>query len=305
MKAFIAYKLNDEFAAIDDNLLEDSEAVEPTGTQWKEIGLKPHPTLFADEVQSGLFASRASHNEQSIVVAIIERILPSATIKRHLTQVRDEWEAENGQKVTKQQMAEWKDQFVNSKLPSCPLKETLIEVSFDYKNRVMLVGTSSQKNADTVVSWLVREVFTDKSLQPTIWRPSAVGKWLNNSLEDDSKLLNTSAKLYNTETEEKNNISNDVGCQTAYRLFKEKGNMRVSELGLRIDDYCVFTLNEKAVVKGIKYAMSAEQEMELNEAKGESDTRYHLTNQTLCVAARRQILELFKEMEREDDSDDL
>lgn len=77
--------------------------------------------------------------------------------------------------------------------------------------------------------------------------------------------------------------------------------MRVTELGLRIDDYCAFTLTDKAVVKGIKYAMSAEQEMELNEAKGESATRYHLTNQTLMLAARRQILEVFKEMENEPD----
>ena len=300
MKAFIAYKLNDGFNQIDDGLLKDWEAVEPVGTQWKEIGLKPHPTLFADEVQSGLFASRVSHNEQAITVSIIERILPSATIKRHLTQLRDDFEQQHGQKVTKQQMAEWKEHYIADTLPDCPLKETLIEVSFDYKNRVMLVGTSSQKNADTVVSWLVQEVFTDKSLQPTIWRPHNVGKWLHNYLENDT-LLNASAKLFNMETEEKSSFANDVGCQTAQRLFKEKGNMRVTELGLRIDDYCAFTLTDKAVVKGIKYAMSAEQEMELNEAKGESATRYHLTNQTLMVAARRQILEVFKEMENEPD----
>ena len=302
MKAFIAYKLNDEFGKIDDTSLDGFAVKDPVGTEWRRIGLKPHPTLFADEIADGYFSSAFANKEQSILVAIVERILPSSTIKRHLNELKEEFERNHNQKVTKQQMAEWKEQFVNSKLPNCPLKETLIEVSFDFRSRTMLVGTSSQKKADDVVAWLHQEVLKDAGLAASLYRPQHIGRWLNDTLEHGERTF-ASAKLFNLETEEKGSFTNDINCDTARSLYREKGNMRVTELGLTLPDIAVFTITNKCVVKGIKYSVSFEMQAELDESESPQQTAK--ANHLIELSARREILKLFKEMENYNDEDEL
>lgn len=304
MKAFIAYDLLNNERLIDGNTI-GFASQEPAELSWQHTGLIPHPSLYPDEVEQGLYASREHNGEQALCVAIVERILPSSTIKRHLTAKKIEFEAAHGQAVSKKQVAEWKEQFIDEMLPTCPLKETRIEVSFDYKHNKMLIGTSSQKVADHIVSWLRSTVFsTDNSsgLQCKLYRPAGIGTWLNNQLESGS-FLNQSCKLQNPENGKKLSFTKDVGCVTAQEVFAENTILNVVELGCVVEDVCVFSVNEKSVVKGIGYIVTAEKQDEIEEAKSESASQFALAQHLLEVAAKRQILLLVKEAENAEQDD--
>lgn len=322
MKAFILYKLI-ETPVIDDNVLSKLRVVEPSPEQWHTMGFVPHPTLYADQVEEGMMASEKRTNEQSVIVSIIERILPRATIKRHLLKLIKDFESEHGQKVTNKQIAECKEQFVKEMLPNCPLKETRVEVSFDFETMTMLVGTSSQKIADAIVSFLSHKLNPNPEnetdvfhLKVELWRPKKISAWLNDAIEDD-EIAYASCKLKNLESEQKVSFSNDLGCVDAIRLITEKGRsvvingneekgvnmMQVIELGCRINEHCVFSINEKAVVKSIKYLISEEKQSDLNDIPAEEVTAYEQATHLLKVDAKRKIIKLFSQMEEYDEND--
>lgn len=256
----------------------------------------PHPTLYPDEIEQGLYTSRERDGEQSLVVAIVERVLPSNTIKRHLNAMRVAFEQEHGQAVVKNQMAQWKEQFINDTLLNCPLKESRIEVSFDYKNNKLLVGTSSQKTADTIIAWLNCHFFEDNPLPCSLHRPPLMTAWLNHQLENGTYPYE-SCKMQNHITGKKLSFSNDVDCMTARDVFAESERLSVVELGCAIPDVCLFSVNDKSVIKGIKYLLTDEQKNDIDESRAESVVVADNAKHILQVDTNRKILAVLKEVE--------
>ena len=296
MKAFIAYELPNGTRLNDNAITPEHAIAEPVGNMWYQIGLVPHPTLYPDEVEQGLFASREHDGEQSLVVAIVERVLPSNTINRHLNAMRVAFEEEHGQAVVKNQMAQWKEQFINDTLPTCPLKESRIEVSFDYKNNKLLIGTSSQKTADTIMEWLNYHLFKDNPLSCTLYRPPMMGAWLNNQLEMGAYPYE-SCKMQNHITGKKLSFTNDEDCMTARNVFAESERLNVIELGCLIEDSCLFSVNNKSVIKGIKCLLTDEQKSDIEESKLEGGSAADIAKHILQVDANREILSVLKEVE--------
>ena len=296
MKAFIAYELPNGTRLNDNAITHDQAIVEPVGNMWYQIGLVPHPTLYPDEVEQGLFASREHDGEQSLVVAIVERVLPSNTIKRHLNAMRVAFEEEHGQAVVKNQMEQWKEQFINDTLPTCPLKESRIEVSFDYKNNKLLIGTSSQKTADTIMEWLNYHLFKDNQLSCNLYRPPMMGAWLNYQLEMGAYPYE-SCKMQNHITGKKLSFTNDEDCMTARNVFAESERLNVIELGCLIEDSCLFSVNNKSVIKGIKCLLTDEQKSDIEEIKLEGGSVVDIAKHIFQVDANRKILSVLKEVE--------
>lgn len=296
MKAFIAYELPDGIRLNDNTITHEHAIKEPTGTMWYQVGLVPHPTLYHDEVEQGLYTSRERDGEQSIMVAIVERVLPSNTIKRHLNAMRVAFEQEHGQAVVKNQMAQWKEQFINDTLPNCPLKESRIGVSFDYKNNKLLIGTSSQKTADTVIAWLNHHLFKDNPLSCTLYRPPLMGAWLNHQLEMGAYPYE-SCKMHNHITGKKLSFTNDEDCMTARNVFAESERLSVVELGCLIEDSCLFSVNNKSVIKGIKCLLTDGQKSDIEESKLEGGAAADNAKHIFQVDANRKILSVLKEVE--------
>ena len=296
MKAFIAYEVPNGTRLNDNAITTERAIAEPVGNMWYQIGFVPHPTLYPDEVEQGLFASREHDGEQSLMVAIVERVLPSNTIKRHLNAMRVAFEAEHGQAVVKNQMAQWKEQFINDTLPTCPLKESRIEVSFDYKNNKLLIGTSSQKTADTIMEWLNYHLFKDNPMSCTLYRPPLMGAWLNNQLEMGAYPYE-SCKMQNHITGKKLSFSNDEDCMTARNVFAESERLNVIELGCLIEDSCLFSVNNKSVIKGIKCLLTDEQKSDIEESKLEGGSAADIAKHIFQVDANRKILSVLKEVE--------
>ena len=296
MKAFITYELPNGIRLNDNAITHEHAIKEPTGTMWYQVGLMPHHTLYYDEVEQGLYTSRERDSEQSLVVAIVERVLPSNTIKRHLNAMRVAFEQEHGQAVVKNQMAQWKEQFINDTLPNCPLKESRIEVSFDYKNNKLLIGTSSQKTADVIVAWLSINLFKDNPLSCSLYRPPLMTTWLNYQLEMGAYPYE-SCKMQNHITGKKLSFTNDADCMTARNVFAESERLSVVELGCSITDVCLFSVNDKSVIKGIKYLFTDEQKNDIDESKLEGGAAADNAKHILKVYANRKILSVLKEVE--------
>ena len=298
MKAFTTYHFNGEIPSLPENP-KDLAVTDPVELAWRSIGLRPHNTLSTWEVANGDMYSHSYDNEVSLTVAIVERILPSSTIKRHLVRKRVEFEQQHEKTATKSQIAVWKEEFVKEMLPNCPLRETKIDVSIDYANKLLLVGTSSQKNADAVTEWLRTHLF-EGNLDITIHQPATMQMWLKMQLETGDFVSN-GCKLEDTQSGEKTTFRNDADCQSASRFFSEHGRCVVTELSCYIPEICKFTVTNKCVVKSISYVAMRD------DVEGIDDNvSGAIADHILQVQARRAIIGLLNaNIDGEDDDDDL
>ena len=311
MKSFITYQLADP---VDYDLnaekvltMREHGAKEPDELDWRSVGIKPHDTLYPDQVEAhGMFASEMANGSQAITVVITERVLPSASIKRHIAAKVKEFTEAHGQKVKASQKAEWREAFVDEMLPHCPMKETEVEVLFVKTGGYALVGTSSQRNADIVIDWLTHA--THEAGYPMVfklYRPN-IQPFLNWVVAnaDEELLAGWSAKLVNNETKKKMSFNNDESLYRAQSVFRKengypdgfeftymtaKPDTEVVEVQLDFEGECLFSLTNKAVVKGIKYNFSEAQEAELGEA--ESETQYRAGTHILKAARCTDILD--------------
>ena len=298
MKAFTTYRFNGEIPSLPENR-PDLSVTDPVELAWRSVGLRPHNTLSTWEVANGDMYSHSYDNEVSLTVAIVERILPSSTIKRHLLRKRAEFEQQYEQTATKSQIAVWKEEFVKEMLPNCPLRETKLDVSIDYVNKLLLVGTSSQKNADAVTEWLRTHLFNG-NLDITIHQPATMRMWLKMQLETGDFASN-GCKLEDTQSGEKTTFRNDADCMSARRFFSEHPRCVVNELTCYIPNICEFTVTNKCVVKSIGYVAMRD------DVDGIDDNVSGvIADHILQVHARRAIIGLLNaNIDGEDDDDDL
>ena len=85
MKAFITYELPNGIRLNDNAITHEHAIKEPSGNMWYQVGLVSHPTLYHDEIEQGLYTSRERDGEQSLVVAIVERVYHQTPLNATLT----------------------------------------------------------------------------------------------------------------------------------------------------------------------------------------------------------------------------
>lgn len=147
-KAFIPYLVD----RVDmDAKYPDHEATDPSGGQWRTIGLTealPGEGHVADLEGSG----------QMLMVQINERILPGKVRDEKLKAQVARIEAAEARKVSKKEYAELRDQVEFDLLPRAFIRRTNVPVLF-FKPvggpQHMLICTSSQKRADDIVAFLM------------------------------------------------------------------------------------------------------------------------------------------------------
>ena len=259
MKSFIPYHIVDG----DIVFKPTQEVSEPQDTQWRTFGVRKPDTVFPDE--SNLV--HTDNDSQLVDVVVVERVLPSSSIKRAVREIAEKHFADTGKNADKRMLAQWKEEYINDSLPNAPLKETVVRVAV-YGN-MLFIGTSSAKLANDVMMYIKQFVIDGFHPDTHIIKPFCIkniSTWLHDVFTDcewENVNLGTNAKLYDKETGRKISISNDDALGTWTNLTVDK----VAELQLYIRDNVAFSLNEKGVFKGIKLEKTKEREDELYESK--------------------------------------
>lgn len=155
---------------------------EPKDTQWRTFP----DTVFLDE-------AHLVHDSQFVDVVVVERVLPSSSIKRAVREIA----------------AQWKEEYINDSLPNAPLKETV------YGN-MLFIGTSSAKLANDVMMYIKQFVIDGFNPDTHIIKPFCIkniSTWLHDVLWENVN-LGTNAKLYGIKTGRKISIDDALGTWT-------------------------------------------------------------------------------------------
>lgn len=259
MKAFIPYHI-----VTGDIVFKPTQEVsEPQDTQWRTFGVRKPDTVFPDEAH----LVHTDNDSQFVDVVIVERVLPSSSIKRAVREIAEKHFADTGEKADKRMLAQWKEEYINGSLPNALLKETVVRVAV-YGN-MLFIGTSSAKLANDVMMYIKQFVidgFNPETHIITNIDIKNLPTWLHDmfsNCEWENVELGTNAKLYDKATGRKISISNDDALGT----WTDLTGYEVAELQLYIRDNVAFSLNENGVFKGIKLEKTKERETIENRAQ--------------------------------------
>ena len=181
MKAFIPYKLTGEveFASIKAN----PKPVNPQGLASSVTYIAPHPCLYPDEVDNGEFVYGQKYGTPELVVAIRERVIPLSSVRDYVSSKEKEYCKDTGsERAPRKLRQDWKEDYLVEHLPTAPIKTTTVPVMFLVNDGYVLVGTSSQKIADQVISHLLL-VMSDFGVTP--FDTTYMGAWLTDCLIDE------------------------------------------------------------------------------------------------------------------------
>lgn len=305
MKAFQFFHLQDKAKFKSD--LTEHQTEPPKDLAWRTFGVAPVDTCYPDEGER--FVGSSNPREKHIDVVIVERILPSAYIRKSVRELAENHLIATGETATRAMKAQWTEDFLNEHLPNAPLKETKIRVCiFDDTN--MVVGTSSQKQADDVVSFVRHSLFEE----PVVAKPTnseLFGKWLSTFLYNNTDFaeysFGSSCKIYSASTERKISFTNDEGLCLAHETLVGSGGQSVTEMNILNDTLgYTFTLTEKAVGKSLKVLLTQDREDEYEAAKSSQDvvlraqTEWHFVFDVIT-----NIHSLFNLIEKGSDDDEL
>lgn len=124
--------------------LEDHEAVDPVGSQWRAMGfITLDGEAFAMDVQGA---------GTLCCMQVNERVLPGAVIREKVAERIRELEEREGRRPGKKQIAEIKDDVVMALLPQAFIRRKLVPVMFT--EGYVLIFTSSAKLSDDVMTQL-------------------------------------------------------------------------------------------------------------------------------------------------------
>ena len=278
MKAFIPYHI----VAGDIVFKPTQEVSEPKDTQWRTFGVRTPDTAFLDEAH----LVHTDNDSQFVDVVVVERVLPSSSIKRA---VREIAEKHFGEKADKRMLAQWKEEYINDSLPNAPLKETVVRVAV-YGN-MLFVGTSSTKLANDVMLYIKEYVIDGFNPDTHIIKPFCIkniSTWLHDVLRDfqwENVELGTNAKMYDKATGRKISISNDDALGT----WTDLTGYEVAELQLYIRDNVAFSLNENGVFKSVK--------LEKTKQRAESETIENRAQWVFMKDALSQMINIIKKVE--------
>ena len=239
------------------------EVSEPQDTQYRTFGVRKPDTVFPDEAH----LVHTDNDSQFVDVVIVERVLPSSSIKRAVREIAEKHFADTGEKADKRMLAQWKEEYINGSLPNALLKETVVRVAV-YGN-MLFIGTSSAKLANDVMMYIKQFVidgFNPETHIITNIDIKNLPTWLHDmfsNCEWENVELGTNAKLYDKATGRKISISNDDALGT----WTDLTGYEVAELQLYIRDNVAFSLNENGVFKGIKLEKTKQREDELAESE--------------------------------------
>lgn len=296
MKSFIAYHLHSKVDF--GNVVSSMTPREPEGSPQSITYIIPSEGLHEDEKQSGKFILETDDGFKSFTVARKERILPASSVREHLAEKSAKFKRETGYDAKPIQKQEWKHEFIERMLPHCPIKKTKTKVLFSIEHKLMLVGTASQKVADSVISYLLLQT-GNLLLSPFSYLCSS--SFLTKVLMEDDGRASLYARLENRSSGEKITFADSPSLTDAITAVREHPNIVVKSLGFEVDDFVYFVLNDKGIVSSIELASHVD---DASEDSNDVIDDY-VASQYIFNSAALKIVDVLREMEEysNDDND--
>lgn len=287
MKAFIPYHLmNDvDFTGLKASL----KPIVPEGLVASVTHITPHPCLYQDEVESGAVVFGEANKKVELYVIIRERVIPASSVRDYVAEQEKEYcRNTNSKRAPRKLCREWKEEYLTQKLPTAPIKTTLVPVLFLIDEGYMLVGTSSQKLADLVVGKFLLELH-NFSVRP--FDTNNMASWLLEQFADDiDGGVFDMVDYEDTTTGKRVQYSRDYELQEARVAIMKNPNVLIKAARFELDGSCSCVINNKGVVSRIEpdpsITLSVDKTIEGKRGKWYIDTKN-------CV----DILKLLKEAE--------
>lgn len=249
MKAFIPYQLTGdvEFGGLKAN----PKPIEPVGLAATVTYIAPHPCLYQDEIDDGVVVFGESYKKVELHVVIRERVVPASSIRDFVNEKEKEYckdtDAEHAPRKLRQ---EWKEEYLMEKLPTAPIKTTVVPVLFLIDEGYVLIGTSSQKIADRVVGHLLL-ILRDFSVRP--FNTENFDSWLWEQFTDaiDGNVFGM-VEYEDTVTGKRVRYSEDYELQEARIAVMKNPNVQIKAARFDLVGSCSCVINNKAVVSQIK-----------------------------------------------------
>lgn len=287
MKAFIPYKLTGgvEFA----HLKANAKPIDPQGLAGSITYIAPHPCLYPDEIDDGLVVFGEDYKKVELHVVIRERVIPASSVRDYVVEQEKEYcKDTDAERAPRKLRQEWKEDYLTKHLPTAPIKTTVIPVLFLINEGYVLIGTSSQKIADHVVSHL-RITLRNFSVRP--FDTSNMTPWLWEQFTDvtDGNVFDM-VEYEDGSTGRRVRYSNDYELNDARIAVMNNPNNRIKSARFNLAGSCSCVINDKGIVSQIK----ADAELQSTADKTVDDKRgkWHIDAQ-MCV----DILKLLKTAE--------
>lgn len=249
MKAFIPYQLTGdvEFGGLKAN----PKPIEPEGLAATVTYIAPHPCLYQDEVDDGVVVFGESYKKVELHVVIRERVIPASSVRDYVAEKEKEYcKDTDAERAPRKLRQEWKEEYLMKKLPTAPIKTTVVPVLFLIDEGYMLIGTSSQKIADRVVGHLLL-ILRDFSVRP--FNTENFDSWLWEQFTDaiDGNVFGM-VEYEDTVTGKRVRYSEDYELQEARIAVMKNPNVQIKAARFDLVGSCSCVINNKAVVSQIK-----------------------------------------------------
>lgn len=274
MKAFIPYQLTGdvEFGILKAN----PKPIEPEGLAATVTYIAPHPCLYQDEIDDGAFVFGEDNKKVELHVVIRERVVPASSIRDFVNEKEKEYcKDTDAQRAPRKLRQEWKEDYLVEKLPTAPIKTTIVPVLFLIDEGYVLIGTSSQKIADRVVAYLLLTL-SDFSVRP--FNTENFDSWLWEQFTNaiDGNVFGM-VEYEDSVTGMRVRYSGDYELQEARIAVMKNPNTRIKAACFDLVGSCSCVINDKAVVSQIKpersLATTADKTVDDKRGKWHIDTR--------------------------------
>lgn len=249
MKAFIPYQLTSdvEFGGLKANL----KPIEPQGLASAVTYIAPHPCLYPDEAEDGVVVFGEDYKKVELHVVIRERVIPAASVRDFVKEKEKEYCLDTGNENAPRKLRqEWKEDYLMAKLPTAPIKTTVVPVLFLIDEGYVLIGTSSQKIADHVIGQLL---LTLRNFSVRPFNTEGMSSWLWEQVSSvDNGDVAGMVEYEDSVTGMRVRYSGDYELSEARIAIMKNPNNRIRSAMFDLVGSCTCVINDKAVVSQIK-----------------------------------------------------
>lgn len=198
-----------------------------------------------------------------------DKLLPAGVINEALDEKIEELEAAQDRKVSHKEKRDLKEEIVFSLLPRAFVRSSLQFAYLSRNEKLLVVNASSEKRADELVSEL-RNALGTLPVAPLTCKHQPLGSmthWVKSGKLTDGFELGGECELRSD-----NDISQIIRCKnqdltTAEILSHLKTGMHVSKLEMSWDERIEFVLDEKLVIKRVRFTDVVQEKVEQNEQR--------------------------------------
>lgn len=225
--------------------------------------------------------SHAISDAMWLTVGGEDRLLPGSVVNDMLGKKLAEIERKEGRKPGGRTRKRIKDELITDLLPRAFIKPSRTDALIDRSHGIVVIDTSSRKNAETVVSEIRRALgsFPALPLNAEVAPRSILTGWLAGEPLPDGLSLGDECELRDPVDQGAVVKVQRMELQSDEINKHLESGKQVTRLALNLDDHVSFVLGEDLVIRKFKLLDGAVDELEATEAddmRAELDARFAL-----------------------------